>query len=134
LKKEKTALPKVKAILTTGLVIAWVVGHIDVLEMKVAEGALYLESVPVKGIPVLCPCYLRPRRSRDRGSSPALRCAIWASYGKDVNLPALLISCASESAEAIVRNIVAAGYADARVIGYATAFLIAVRIRLCGVF
>jgi selenide,water dikinase len=61
----------------------------------------------------------------------------WASYGKDVNLPAsmpewqrhlltdpqtsggLLISCASERAEAIVRDIVAAGYADARVIGHA---------------
>ena len=61
----------------------------------------------------------------------------WASYGKDVNLPAsmpewqrhlltdpqtsggLLISCAPERAEAIVRDIVAAGYADARVIGHA---------------
>jgi selenide,water dikinase len=61
----------------------------------------------------------------------------WASYGKDVSLPAhlpewqrhlltdpqtsggLLISCASERADAIVRNIVAAGYKDARVIGHA---------------
>jgi selenide,water dikinase len=31
----------------------------------------------------------------------------------------LLISSASERADAIVRSIVAAGYADARVIGYA---------------
>ncbi len=61
----------------------------------------------------------------------------WASYGNDVSLPAhmpdwqrhlltdpqtsggLLISCAPERAEAIVRTIVAAGYADARVIGHA---------------
>jgi selenide, water dikinase len=61
----------------------------------------------------------------------------WASYGKDVNLPAhmpdwqrhlltdpqtsggLLVSCASERAAATVRSIVAAGYADARVIGHA---------------
>jgi selenide,water dikinase len=61
----------------------------------------------------------------------------WASYGKDVDLPALmpdwqrhlltdpqtsgglLISCASDSAEAIVRSIVADGHADARVIGHA---------------
>jgi selenide,water dikinase len=61
----------------------------------------------------------------------------WASYGKDVNLPALvpewqrhlltdpqtsgglLISCASDRADAVVQSIVGAGYADARVIGYA---------------
>jgi len=61
----------------------------------------------------------------------------WASYGKDVNLPALvpewqrhlltdpqtsgglLISCASDRADAVVQIIVGAGYADARVIGYA---------------
>jgi selenide,water dikinase len=61
----------------------------------------------------------------------------WASYGKDVNLPALmpdwqrhlltdpqtsgglLISCAPERAEAIARSIVAAGYADTRVVGHA---------------
>ena len=61
----------------------------------------------------------------------------WASYGKDVNLPALvpewqrhlltdpqtsgglLISCASDRAHAVVQSIVGAGYADARVIGYA---------------
>jgi selenide, water dikinase len=61
----------------------------------------------------------------------------WASYGKDVNLPehmpdwqrhlltdpqtsgGLLISCAPERAEAVVHGIVAAGYGDARVIGYA---------------
>ncbi len=61
----------------------------------------------------------------------------WASYGKDVHLPAhmpewqrhlltdpqtsggLLISCAPERADAVVQGIVAAGYADARVIGHA---------------
>jgi selenide,water dikinase len=61
----------------------------------------------------------------------------WASYGKDVNLPepmpdwqrhlltdpqtsgGLLISCAAERAEATLRNIVAAGYGEARVIGHA---------------
>jgi selenide, water dikinase len=61
----------------------------------------------------------------------------WASYGENVNLPpdmpdwqrhlltdpqtsgGLLISCASERAEAIVDRIVAAGYAGARVIGHA---------------
>ena len=61
----------------------------------------------------------------------------WASYGKDVDLPALmpdwqrhlltdpqtsgglLISCAPQSAEAIVRSIVAAGHVDGRVIGHA---------------
>jgi selenide,water dikinase len=61
----------------------------------------------------------------------------WASYGKDVHLPAhmpewqrhlltdpqtsggLLISCAPERAGAVVQGIVAAGYADARVIGHA---------------
>jgi selenide, water dikinase len=61
----------------------------------------------------------------------------WASYGKEVNLPALvpewqrhlltdpqtsgglLISCASDRADAVVQSIVGAGYADARVIGYA---------------
>jgi selenide, water dikinase len=61
----------------------------------------------------------------------------WASYGNDVNLPGaipdwqrhlltdpqtsggLLISCASERAEAIRRDIAAAGYADARIIGHA---------------
>jgi selenide,water dikinase len=61
----------------------------------------------------------------------------WASYGKDVNLPALvpewqrhlltdpqtsgglLISCASDRADAVVQSIVGAGYADARIIGYA---------------
>jgi selenide, water dikinase len=61
----------------------------------------------------------------------------WASYGKDVSLPAhmpdwqrhlltdpqtsggLLISCAPEHAEAIVRTIEAAGYAGARIIGHA---------------
>lgn len=61
----------------------------------------------------------------------------WASYGKDVNLPALvpewqrhlltdpqtsgglLISCASDRADAVVQSIVGAGYSDARVIGYA---------------
>jgi len=61
----------------------------------------------------------------------------WASYGKDVNLPALvpewqrhlltdpqtsgglLISCASDRADAVVRSIAGAGYADARIIGYA---------------
>ena len=61
----------------------------------------------------------------------------WASYGKDVNLPALvpewqrhlltdpqtsgglLISCASDRADAVVQSIVGAGYPDARVIGYA---------------
>ena len=61
----------------------------------------------------------------------------WASYGKDVDLPALmpdwqrhlltdpqtsgglLISCASEGAESIVESIVAAGHVDARVIGHA---------------
>jgi selenide,water dikinase len=61
----------------------------------------------------------------------------WASYGKDVNLPeltpdwqrhlltdpqtsgGLLISCAAERAEATLRSIVAAGYADARIIGHA---------------
>jgi selenide, water dikinase len=61
----------------------------------------------------------------------------WASYGKNVNLPALmpdwqrhlltdpqtsgglLISCAPEYAEAIVRSIVDAGYVDARIIGHA---------------
>ena len=61
----------------------------------------------------------------------------WASYGEDVNLPAqmpdwqrhlltdpqtsggLLISCAPERADAIVSSIVAAGCANARVIGHA---------------
>src|SRR5215469_10752657 len=61
----------------------------------------------------------------------------WASYGKDVKLPAsmpewqrhlltdpqtsggLLFSCAAERADAIVRSVVAAGYAQARVIGHA---------------
>jgi Selenophosphate synthase len=61
----------------------------------------------------------------------------WASYGKNVKLPTdmpdwqrhlltdpqtsggLLVSCSAESAEAIARSIVAAGYADARVIGHA---------------
>lgn len=61
----------------------------------------------------------------------------WASYGNDVTLPAhmpdwqrhlltdpqtsggLLISCAPERAEAIARSIVAAGYAEARIIGNA---------------
>jgi selenide, water dikinase len=61
----------------------------------------------------------------------------WASYGKDINLPplmpdwqrhlltdpqtsgGLLISCAPERADAIVRSIEAAGYAHARVIGRA---------------
>lgn len=61
----------------------------------------------------------------------------WASYGKDVNLPphlpdwqrhlltdpqtsgGLLISCAPERADAIVRSIQAAGCANARVIGHA---------------
>ncbi len=61
----------------------------------------------------------------------------WASYGKNVSLPAnmpdwqrhlltdpqtsggLLISCAPERADAIVKSIVAAGYAQARVIGHA---------------
>ena len=61
----------------------------------------------------------------------------WASYGKDVKLPAdmpdwqrhlltdpqtsggLLISCESELANAVARSIVAAGYVDARVIGRA---------------
>src|SRR5215472_11381609 len=61
----------------------------------------------------------------------------WASYSKDVKLPAdmpdwqrhlltdpqtsggLLISCAAESADAIVRSIVAAGCANARIIGHA---------------
>ena len=61
----------------------------------------------------------------------------WASYGHDVKLPAsmpdwqrhlltdpqtsggLLISCAPGRAEAIVRSIVAAGYASTRVIGHA---------------
>ncbi len=61
----------------------------------------------------------------------------WASYGEDVNLPAqmpdwqrhlltdpqtsggLLLSCAPERADAIVRCIVAAGCANARIIGNA---------------
>src|ERR1051326_171152 len=61
----------------------------------------------------------------------------WASYGEDVNLPAqmpdwqrhlltdpqtsggLLLSCAPERADAIVRSIVAAGCANARIIGNA---------------
>jgi selenide,water dikinase len=61
----------------------------------------------------------------------------WASYGESVKLPAhmpdwqrhlltdpqtsggLLISCASDRADAIVRSVVAAGYADACVIGHA---------------
>jgi selenide,water dikinase len=61
----------------------------------------------------------------------------WASYGKSVSLPAsmpdwqrhlltdpqtsggLLVSCASERADAIVHGIVAAGQADARIIGHA---------------
>jgi selenide,water dikinase len=61
----------------------------------------------------------------------------WSSYGESVRLPAampewqrhlltdpqtsggLLISCAPERADAIVRDIVAAGYAGARVIGHA---------------
>ena len=61
----------------------------------------------------------------------------WASYGKDVKVPAnmpdwqrhlltdpqtsggLLISCAAERADAIVRSIQAAGYPGARVIGHA---------------
>lgn len=61
----------------------------------------------------------------------------WASYGKDVNQPSLmpdwqrhlltdpqtsgglLVSCAPERAAPILRSIVAAGYANARVIGYA---------------
>ena len=61
----------------------------------------------------------------------------WASYGKDVKLPAsmpewqrhlltdpqtsggLLFSCAAERADAIVRSVVAAGYAQARIIGHA---------------
>jgi selenide,water dikinase len=61
----------------------------------------------------------------------------WASYGKNVNLPALmpdwqrhlltdpqtsgglLISCAPERSDDIVKSIVAAGYADVRIIGQA---------------
>jgi selenide,water dikinase len=61
----------------------------------------------------------------------------WASYGSDVKLPTqmpdwqrhlltdpqtsggLLISCLPERAAAIVRDIQAAGYADARIIGHA---------------
>lgn len=61
----------------------------------------------------------------------------WASYGNDVSLPehmpdwqrhlltdpqtsgGLLISCTPERAEAIVRTIMAAGYAEARIIGNA---------------
>jgi selenide, water dikinase len=61
----------------------------------------------------------------------------WASYSKDINLPplmpdwqrhlltdpqtsgGLLISCAPERADAVVRSIVAAGYEDACVIGRA---------------
>lgn len=61
----------------------------------------------------------------------------WASYGKDVNLPehlpewqrhlltdpqtsgGLLISCAPERADAIVRSIQAAGCANARIVGHA---------------
>lgn len=61
----------------------------------------------------------------------------WASYGKDVKLPApmpdwerhvltdpqtsggLLLSCASEHADAVVRSIRTAGHAEARVIGNA---------------
>lgn len=61
----------------------------------------------------------------------------WASYGKDVKLPdampewqrhlltdpqtsgGLLFSCAAERADAIVRSVVAAGYAQARIIGHA---------------
>src|SRR5215470_16067941 len=59
----------------------------------------------------------------------------WASYGKDVDLPALmpdwqrhvltdpqtsgglLISCAAERAQSIVHSIVAAGYPSARIVG-----------------
>src|SRR5262249_53945632 len=61
----------------------------------------------------------------------------WASYCKNVNLPprmadwqrhlltdpqtsgGLLISCAPERADAVVRSVVAAGHGDARVIGHA---------------
>jgi selenide,water dikinase len=61
----------------------------------------------------------------------------WTSYGEDVKLPAdmpdwqrhlltdpqtsggLLISCEPERADTVARNIVAAGYADARIIGRA---------------
>lgn len=61
----------------------------------------------------------------------------WASYGKDIKLPAhmpdwqrhvltdpqtsggLLFTCAPERADAIVQGIVAAGCANARIVGYA---------------
>jgi selenide,water dikinase len=110
--------------------------------LEMARGSKVTLSIEADSVPLLAEAASLARQDHVTGASHRN----WASYGHDVVLPAgfpdwkrhlladpqtsggLLVACAAERANAIVKTINAAGYPAARVIGHAEAGAPAVRI------